>query len=38
MAGDKQLDQPGSWTYIPAGEKHMVAAEGAARLVEIEVR
>jgi hypothetical protein len=38
MAGDKRLDQPGSWIYIPAGEKHRVAAEAAARLVEIEVR
>ena len=37
-AGEKRLDQPGSWIYIPAGEKHQVAAEGAARLVEIEVR
>ena len=26
MAGGKRLDQPGSWAYIPAGEKHRVAA------------
>jgi eukaryotic-like serine/threonine-protein kinase len=38
VAGDKPLDQPGSWTYVPAGEKHRVAAAAAARLVEIEVR
>ena len=38
MAGDKRLDQPGSWAYIPAGDKHQVAARGNARVVEIEVR
>ena len=38
VAGDKRLDQPGGWVYIPRGEKHRVAAEGAARLVEVEVR
>jgi mannose-6-phosphate isomerase-like protein (cupin superfamily) len=38
MAGDKRLDQPGSWAYIPAGDKHQVAAQGKVRLIEIEVR
>jgi quercetin dioxygenase-like cupin family protein len=38
MAGDKQLDQPGRWAYIPAGDKHQIAARGKARLIEIEVR
>jgi quercetin dioxygenase-like cupin family protein len=38
MAGDKPLDAPGAWAYIPAGDKHQVSAQGDARLVEIEVR
>jgi mannose-6-phosphate isomerase-like protein (cupin superfamily) len=38
MAGDKRLDQPGSWVYIPAGDMHQITAQGKARLVEIEVR
>jgi mannose-6-phosphate isomerase-like protein (cupin superfamily) len=38
MAGDKRLDQPGRWVYIPAGDKHQITAQGKARLVEIEVR
>jgi hypothetical protein len=37
-AGDQHLDQPGRWAYIPAGERHRVAAKGNARVVEIEVR
>jgi len=36
--GNKRLDQPGSWAYIPAGDKHQIAAQGKARLIEIEVR
>ena len=38
MAGDKRLDRPGEWVYVPAGEKHRVVAQDAARLIEIEVR
>ena len=38
MAGDKLLDQPGRWVYIPAGEKHQVTARGNAKVIEIEVR
>lgn len=38
MAGDKRLDKPGSWAYIPAGDKHQVTAQGNARVIEIEVR
>ncbi len=38
MAGDKRLDRPGSWAYIPAGDKHQVVTKGNARVVEIEVR
>jgi quercetin dioxygenase-like cupin family protein len=37
-AGDQRLDQPGRWAYIPAGEKHQVAARGNARVIEVEVR
>lgn len=37
-AGDKHLDQPGGWAYIPAGESHQLMAHGNARVVEIEVR
>jgi hypothetical protein len=37
-AGNKRLDQPGSWVYIPADDKHQIAAQGKAHLIEIEVR
>jgi quercetin dioxygenase-like cupin family protein len=37
-AGDKRLDQPGRWAYIPAGEKHQIVAQGHASVIEIEVR
>ena len=38
--GLKQLDQPGQWILVPAGDKHYVVRLGTAdaRLVEIEVR
>ena len=36
--GEKHLEQPGQWALIPAGEKHRVAAQGDARVIEIEVR
>jgi hypothetical protein len=35
-AGGKQLDQPGQWAYIAAGEKHQVT--GSGQIIEIEVR
>jgi hypothetical protein len=38
MAGDKRLDRPGDWAYVPADEKHRVVAPEAARVIEIEVR
>jgi quercetin dioxygenase-like cupin family protein len=38
MAGDKRLDQPGRWAYIPAGKRHQVVARGNARVIEVEVR
>jgi hypothetical protein len=38
MAGEKHLDQPGQWALIPAGRSHQVAPQGAARIIEIEVR
>lgn len=38
MVGDKRLDKPGSWAYVPAGDKHQVTAQGTARVIEIEVR
>jgi quercetin dioxygenase-like cupin family protein len=38
MAGNKRLDQPGRWAYIPAGEKHQIAAQANVRVIEIEVR
>lgn len=38
MAGDKRLDQPGRWAYIPAGDKHQIVAQGHASVIEIEVR
>jgi quercetin dioxygenase-like cupin family protein len=38
LAGDKRLDQPGSWAYIPAGTKHQLSGHAKAQLVEIEVR
>jgi hypothetical protein len=38
MAADKRLDQPGRWVYIPAGDKHQIAAQGKAHLIEVEVR
>jgi hypothetical protein len=37
-ASNKRLDQPGSWAYIPAGDKHQIAAQSKAHLIEIEVR
>lgn len=37
-AGNKQLEQPGGWAYIPAGESHQVVAHGTARIIEVEVR
>jgi hypothetical protein len=38
--GLKQLDQPGQWVLVPAGDTHHVVRLGTtdARLVEIEVR
>ena len=36
--GDKRLDAPGRWAYIPAGDQHQVSAQGNAHIVEIEVR
>ena len=38
LADGKRLSQPGDWARVPAGEKHLVAASGMARFVEIEVR
>lgn len=37
-AGDKRLDLAGSWTLVPAGDKHQIAARSNAHIVEIEVR
>jgi hypothetical protein len=37
-AGDKQLDEPGRWALVPAGEKHQISARGEAQWIEIEVR
>ena len=38
--GLKQLDRPGQWLFIPAGDRHHVVRLGTedARVVEIEVR
>jgi len=36
--GDKQLDEPGRWALVPAGDKHQITARGEAQLIEIEVR
>lgn len=38
LAGDKRLDQPGQSAFIPAGREHQIVAQGAARVIEIEVR
>ena len=38
MAGDQELDEPGRWALVPAGEKHQITARGEAQLLEIEVR
>jgi hypothetical protein len=38
MVGDKRLDQPGAWAYVPSSEKHQIVAHGDAHVVEIEVR
>jgi quercetin dioxygenase-like cupin family protein len=39
-SGFKQLDQPGQWVYIPAGEAHYVVRHTPeeVRVVEIEIR
>jgi hypothetical protein len=38
--GLKQLDQPGQWVLVPAGDTHHLVRLGTndARIVEIEVR
>lgn len=38
--GLRQLDQPGQWLYVPAGDTHHVVRLGVtdARLIEIEIR
>jgi len=38
--GLKQLDRPGQWVFVPAGESHHLTSLGTsdARVVEIEVR
>jgi len=39
QAGQARLDAPGRWAVVPAGEaRRVVASEGGARFLEIEVR
>jgi hypothetical protein len=39
-SGLKQLDRPGQWVFVPAGEPHFVVRLGAdpTRIVEVELR
>lgn len=38
VGASTHLDLPGSWTLVPAGDKHSIATEAYAHIIEIEVR